>query len=61
MTLEGLPDPEVMRDFLYSRMRGAHAAAPVAANASPEPIEAALLEVASELRCIREILEARKA
>src|SRR6516164_7845654 len=48
MTLEGLPNPEAMRDFLYSRMRGAHTAAPAAANAAPEPLQAILLEVASE-------------
>ncbi len=61
MTLEGLPNPETMRDFLYSRMRGAHTGAPDAANAAPEPLQAVLLEVAAELRSIREILEARKA
>jgi uncharacterized membrane protein YdbT with pleckstrin-like domain len=61
MTLEGLPNPEAMRDFLYSRMRGAHTAAPAAANAASEPLQAVLLEVAAELRSIREILEARKA
>jgi putative membrane protein len=61
MTLEGLPNPEAMRDFLYSRMRGAHTAAPAAANAALEPLKAVLLEVAAELRSIREILEARKA
>ena len=52
MTLEGLPKPEAMRDFLYSRMRGTRTTA---------PLEAVLLEVASELRSIREILEARQA
>ncbi len=61
MTLEGLPNPEAMRDFLYSRMRGAHTGAPAAANAAPEPLQAVLLEVAAELRSIREILETRKA
>ena len=61
MTLEGMPDPEAMRDFLYSRMRGAHTAAPAAANAAPEPLESILLEIASELRSIREVVEARKA
>ena len=61
MTLEGLPNPEAMRDFLYSRMRGAHTVAPAAANAAPEPLQAILLEVASELRSIRELIEARKA
>ena len=61
MTLEGLPNPEAMRDFLYSRMRGAHTAAAAGADTAPEPLEAVLLEVASELRSIREILEGRKA
>ena len=61
MTLEGLPNPEAMRDFLYSRMRGAHTVAPAATNAAPEPLQAILLEVASELRSIRELIEARKA
>lgn len=61
MTLEGLPDPGAMRDFLYSRMRGAHTAVPAAASAASDPLQAVLLEVASELRSIREILEARKA
>lgn len=60
MTLEGLPNPEAMRDFLYSRMRGVHSPA-AATNAAPQSLEAVLLEVASELRSIREILEARKA
>jgi len=57
MTLEGLPDPEGMRDFLYSRMRGGHAGAATAAGA--EPLEGVLTEVASELRAIRELLERR--
>jgi membrane protein YdbS with pleckstrin-like domain len=61
MTLEGMPNPEAMRDFLYSRMRGAHNAAPATANPAPEPLQAILLEIASELRSIREVLEARKA
>jgi putative membrane protein len=59
MTLEGLPDPEGMRDFLYSRMRGGHpgAATTVAGTA---PLEGVLTEVASELRLIRELLEGRR-
>jgi putative membrane protein len=61
MTLEGLPNPEAMRDFLYSRMRGAHTTAQAAANAAPDPLQAILLEIASEIRSIREVLEARKA
>src|SRR5512140_994132 len=61
MTLEGLPNPEAMRDFLYSRMRGAHTGPPAPSNAAPETLETIFLEVASELRSIREILETRKA
>src|ERR1051325_10345000 len=40
MTLEGLPDPEGMRDFLYSRMRGGQAGA--AAAATQDPLESGL-------------------
>jgi uncharacterized membrane protein YdbT with pleckstrin-like domain len=62
MTLEGLTDPEGMRDFLYSRMRGArdsfHAAG---ASVAEEPLAGVLVEVASELRAIRELLEHRGA
>jgi len=60
MTLEGLPDPEGMRDFLYSRMRGGHAGAN-ANTGSAESLEAVLLEVAAELRSIREIVERRES
>jgi putative membrane protein len=56
MTLEGLPDPEGMRDFLYSRMRGGHSRA-AASTGAPEPLESVLLEVAAELRSIRELME----
>jgi uncharacterized membrane protein YdbT with pleckstrin-like domain len=60
MTLEGMPNPQAMRDFLYSRMRGAHNAVPAAASVTTEPLQAVLLEIASELRSIREVVEARK-
>jgi putative membrane protein len=58
MTLEGLPDPEGMRNFLYSRMRGAHDrhATPLA-----DPLAAVLTEIATELRGIREVVEKRGA
>jgi uncharacterized membrane protein YdbT with pleckstrin-like domain len=58
MTLEGLPDPEGMRNFLYSRMRGAHdkQAAPAA-----DPLAGVLTEIATEMRAIREALEKRGA
>ena len=56
MTLEGMPDPEAMRDFLYSRMRGAsEKAAPEAAD----DLAATLNAVTAELRAIREALEKR--
>lgn len=57
MTLEGLTDHEAMRDFLYSRMRGAkdHPAAAPAAG-----LAATLEEVAAELRAIRQQLEVRR-
>ena len=55
--LEGIPDHNAMRDFLYSRMRGVkdHPTAPAAAN----PTDATLREIAAELRAIREHLERR--
>ena len=61
MTLEGLPDPEGMRDFLYSRMRGGHSRTPATSTAATEPLESVLLEVAAELRSIREHMERGKA
>jgi len=61
MTLEGLPNPTAMRDFLYSRMRGAHTSPATPASVSTEPLETIFREVASELRAIREILETRNS
>lgn len=58
MTLEGLTDHEAMRDFLYSRMRGArHLTTPVVATS--DPLAATLQEIAAELRQIRQTLESR--
>jgi putative membrane protein len=67
MTIAGLLQFERVRDFLYSRMRGArdavapapHAAAALPAThaASPE-LAAVLTEVAAELRAVRLALEA---
>lgn len=57
MMLEGLANPEEMRDFLYSRMRGAkdqHMAAP------PDSLAGVLGEIAGELRAIRQNLEAQR-
>ena len=56
MTLEGLTDPERMRDFLYSRMRGATEAK----HHTEEGLAAAMHEVALELRAVRQALEKRK-
>ena len=60
MTLEGLHEFELVRDFLYSRMRGVRGPATAPATVAPSPesdLAAALREVASELRAVREALE----
>ncbi len=73
MTIEGLQEFEVVRDFLYSRMRGVkdhpHASAPVTpsgpatAEISAPPAETELAgilrEIASEMRSLREAVELR--
>ena len=62
MTIEGVPQFSELRDFLYSRMRGARAKPPAPLQ-PPEPsreVAAALREVAEELRAVRRELEARK-
>jgi hypothetical protein len=66
MTIEGLPRFEAIRDFLYSRMRGARDRAAIAGSATggelpagalPEVAEA-LREVAAEVRALRLALPA---
>jgi uncharacterized membrane protein YdbT with pleckstrin-like domain len=66
MTIEGRQDFELVRDFLYSRMRGvqdhpaarpAPAAAP--ADASLDAVVSALRQVSADLRAVREVLEKR--
>ena len=60
MVLEGLQNFVAVRDFLYSRMRGArHAGETRAGHAAPESVAAVLGEVAAELRAIRQALEKR--
>jgi uncharacterized protein len=63
MTLEGLHEFEVVRDFLYTKMRGVRAGTSTttaAATISPDAdLASALREVASELRAVREALEKR--
>lgn len=61
MTLEGIPDYTAMRDFLYTRMRGAHQHHETAATGPADPLAATLIEVTAELRAIRRILEQRHA
>jgi uncharacterized membrane protein YdbT with pleckstrin-like domain len=58
MTLEGMEDPEGMRDFLYSRMRGAREEK---AGAAADPLAAVLHEIAGELREIRTLVERSRA
>ena len=67
MTIEGLPDAAQVRDWIYSRMRGASRRAPGgdelvdrasgAGAAASDAVVAALREVAAELRRVRELLE----
>ena len=54
MTLEGMEDPEGMRDFLYSRMRGTH---DEQAASTADPLAAVLHQIANELREIRAQVE----
>ncbi|MEP7354659.1 MAG: PH domain-containing protein, partial [Acidobacteriota bacterium] len=58
MTLEGMEDPEAMRDFLYSRMRGTPDEKTVTAA---DPLAAVLQEIAGELREIRTLVERPRA
>lgn len=65
MTIEGLHEFELVRDFLYSKMRGVRGqqspaieTSPVAEH-PPSDLAAALREVAAELRAVREALEQR--
>jgi putative membrane protein len=59
MTLEGLHEFAMLRDFLYTKMRGVsthHAERPIAAPAAKDDLASALREVAMELRAVREAL-----
>ena len=60
MMLEGMEDPEAMRDFLYSRMRGTQKETQQE-KAAGDPLAAALLEIAGELREIRALVERPRA
>jgi putative membrane protein len=61
MTVEGIPQFEAMRDFLYTRMRGARDRAAPPATDEPhahgaDPLASVLREIASEVRAIRAAL-----
>jgi putative membrane protein len=58
MTIEGLLEYEAVRDFLYSRMRGAREH-PAVAEGGESSLTEALQSIASELRGIRRLLEER--
>ena len=66
MTIEGIKEYELVRDFLYSKMRG-HTAGPeirTVDSAQPDDalaeVAASLREVSKELRALRHDLDARK-
>ena len=75
MTIEGIKEFELLRDFLYARTRGvkdhhaqiaavpnalsASSGAAIAASSSPDELAATLREIAGELRAIRTLLEKR--
>ena len=73
MTLEGLLGFEAIRDYLYTRMRGAHGQVARAGGAVASPADVAvdpaaanelattLREVTAELRAVREALERRRS
>lgn len=65
MTIEGVKEFELVRDFLYARMRGVSDSGATsdhhAAGAGDTDVAAALLEVAREIRETRKALEARHA
>jgi membrane protein YdbS with pleckstrin-like domain len=69
LTIEGVKEFELLRDFLYARMRGvkdhrpAHDEPAVTGERTPlgsEELTAVLREVTHELRAIREIMENRE-
>ncbi len=61
MVLEGLLNYVEVRDFLYSRMRGARPPAGAPAAAAPDSLASVLDQVAEELRALRQVLEQQNA
>jgi uncharacterized membrane protein YdbT with pleckstrin-like domain len=60
MTLEGLLNFVEVRDFLYSRMRGARHLGDTSVTVPSESLAGVLTAVASELRAIRALVAARE-
>ena len=68
MTIEGLQEFELVRDFLYAKMRGGRDHAVPSPGAAPkavddtrlEPVVAALRQVSEDLRAVRAALEGRR-
>ena len=64
MTIEGLPEYELIRDFLYMKMRGGHErpsgrpAAGIGSDASLDAVVSALRQVSDDLRAVRDAIEA---
>jgi uncharacterized membrane protein YdbT with pleckstrin-like domain len=64
MTIEGVKEFELVRDYLYTRMRGVRSGAAQPAASLPQQGEstdlaASLQAVANEMRAMRELLEKR--
>ena len=60
MTIEGIREFELVRDYLYSRMRGIRGAASETPDVDqPDELTALLREIAAETRAMRESLEKR--
>jgi len=57
MTIEGLHDFEMVRDYLYTRMRGVKQDGGLKPAAPRDDLAAALHEVAGELRAVRQLIE----
>lgn len=57
MTLEGLPHPLAVRDFLYHRSRGARLPSAIPMAEAESALTQVLREVAAEMRAIRQLLE----
>jgi putative membrane protein len=64
MTIEGIREYEMLRDFLYFRMRGTRSTATRAADqpqaSDQNDLATTLREVAAEVRALRQIIDTRK-